>query len=265
MSKKKKKSSPNGKAAEISRKKLSWTAVIPFILLGAVFGYLILSGRLSLKPEDSKEESAAESSESVAPQESAESLEADTIFPVNLGNGIELSGIGSYAGYYVEDGSDVLVSGIPVITLENKGTEAVRLMNLELADSEGRVYQFELTTLLPGARISVLEKNKAQYHYAAKIVAVNVTRYSAFDEVPKLPTDVLQLMSSGSKISVRNISDGSVKNVHLYYKNLSGGLLIGGITYSVSIPDLAPGESVTLTPSHYTDGSSRILFITYGE
>ncbi len=246
--------------------------LIPFLALAVWLGYRLLNGKIGGGgKESSAPVSSAEPSEpeyqSVIPAESLEISmpEEETIFPVNLGNGIFVTGISNYGGYYVEDGSDELVSGIPVITLENKGTSAVQLMDLELTDVSGRRYLFELTTFMPGMCMTVLEKNRASYDASSAIAEVSVTRYSVFSEPPALDPSVLQVLCNGDTITLRNLSSESLPAGHLYYKHCSGDLLIGGITYSVSFPALAPGQSYTLRPSHFDDATSRILFVKYAE
>lgn len=53
-----------------------------------------------------------------------------------------------------------------------------------------------------------------------------------------------------------------MSQVYVYYKNASGDLLLGGITYRVGLTDLGPGETQSCYAGHFSDGS-RLLFVTY--
>lgn len=59
-----------------------------------------------------------------------------------------------------------------------------------------------------------------------------------------------------------NRGDSAVSQVYVYYKNASGDLLLGGITYRVGLTDLGPGETQSCYAGHFSDGS-RLLFVTY--
>lgn len=184
---------------------------------------------------------------------------------INLGSDIVVTDVTSYAGMFVEDGSDEIVSGIPVATVENRGSDEVQLMNFTLTDEAGESYAFELTTLLPGARMTVLEKNKKTLDAEKKITSGKVESYAVFAETPSMHTDRVMLICEENRITVRNVGDKPLPTGRVFYKNAMGDLLIGGITYMVSFPELAPDEEITLTPGHFKDGNSRIVFVTYAE
>lgn len=48
----------------------------------------------------------------------------------------------------------------------------------------------------------------------------------------------------------------------MFYKQDSGSALVGGITFMVAIPELRPGEEVSLYAGHYYEGASRLMFAT---
>ena len=49
------------------------------------------------------------------------------------------------------------------------------------------------------------------------------------------------------------------------FLHVSGDGFVGGITYMVNFPDIAPGEKAELNAAHYTTAGSRIVFVTYAE
>ena len=79
-----------------------------------------------------------------------------------LGYDLELQGIGSYAGLYLEDGSNDSVSDILMIRIKNTGEKDLRLARLSLTYSEFTA-EFEITDLPAGRTVMVLEKNRHSY------------------------------------------------------------------------------------------------------
>lgn len=60
--------------------------------------------------------------------------------------------------------------------------------------------------------------------------------------------DVLEVAASQNGITVTNRSDAAMSQVYVYYKNASGDLLLGGITYRAGLTDLAPARPGPATP-----------------
>ena len=74
--------------------------------------------------------------------------------------------------------------------------------------------------------------------------------------------DLFEITTEQNTITVTNRGDSAVSQVYVYYKNASGDLLLGGITYRVGLTDLGPGETQSCYAGHFSDGS-RLLFVTY--
>lgn len=192
------------------------------------------------------------------------SLEENKDSLISIGNGIEIIDVSSYSGAFIEDGSDVIVQNIAAATIKNNGSEEIQIMNLTVTDEFGNDFEFEFTTLLPGEQIYVLEKNKKNY-VESKIVKGTINNYAVFQSSPSLQNDKFLLMCDEGKITVRNLTDKKIDMGRLFYKKYVGNMYIGGITYMVSFSDVGPQEEITLTPTHFNDSDSRIVFITYAE
>lgn len=240
------------------QRKMSHQRMIALLALLTVAVLLLMTGCAS------RGSNAQGGDEDTVPSDSA-SGEWTEFTTVPLGSGINVVAISRYAGFYVEDGSDEIVSDIPVITVENTGSDAVQFMNFTLTAASGTEYEFELTTLLPGEKMTVLEKNRAVMEAGTAIASASVNAYAVFNEIPSLHTEIFDLTCSDNKLIVKNISDKTVSAGKIFYKNMSGDLLVGGITYMNSFSDLAPGEEIALAPAHFMDGKSRIIFVTYAE
>lgn len=229
--------------------------------------------------EETNQESAIdESSDAVSGQEPetlqettvekenpADIKEEGVIYPVDMGEGITLMAVQSYSGKFIEDGSDELVSEVMSLIVQNNGEKDVQLIDFKLVDQEGKTYQFRITTLMPGQTLIALENERASYKENVKIVSAEVEHFAEFSEKPQMAEDVFKIESQQNLIIVTNISDKKILAARVCYKNMIDGVYLGGITYTVSIPELLPGETVELSTKHYTKDTSQMVFVTYAK
>ena len=94
-------------------------------------------------------------------------------------------------------------------------------------------------------------------------LTVTVTAYAAFAEPLSMHDDLFTVTTSDNTITVTNNSGAAAAQVYVYYKNVSGDMLLGGITYRAGIKELAAGESQSSYTSHFHEGASALLFVTY--
>lgn len=255
--KKNQKNKRNNVKKKSSRKAFLTAASVVLLILIAV-GMLLLFKKCGSEKSGRTGKDTARVPETFAPPETESS-------GLTLGDGIRILSVGRYAGFYVEDGSDEIVSGVAMVAVKNEGEKKVRLLSFTLKDEKENEYAFQLTTLLPGEEMTVLEKNRKTYDMGSKIVSASADAFAEFSEDPSVHGETFRLLSGGNGITVENVTDKTVYGGKLYYKNVSQNVLVGGITYSMTIPTLAPGEKTTLSPKHYSDEGSRVMFITLSE
>ena len=228
--------------------------------------------------ETNQESASSESIDAVAEQEpenpkknnvgkeySADVEEEGVTYPVDMGEGITLMAVQSYSGKFIEDGSDELVSEVMSLIVQNNGEKDVQLADLKLVDLEGKEYQFRITTLMPGQTMIALESTRASYQEEVKIFSAKVEHLAVFSEKPQMAEDIFKIESQQNLIIVTNISDKKILAARVCYKNMMDEVYLGGITYTVSIPELLPGETVELSTKHYTKDTSQMVFVTYAE
>jgi len=221
----------------MDKKKIIIAAVAAVIVIAAVIVLLCLGGN----------DNVAELSDALCDQ-----------------TGIEIVGIDSYSGAYFEDGSDEAVENVMQLTVRNTGNTDYQLMNIYLTDKSGCEYCFTATTLLCGETMIILEKNRAAFDEDIDFADVRVEDCAIFEEAPSVHSDVFSFMVMDSSVTVENISDTDCNNISVFYKNYSDGVAVGGITYMLTIPSLAAGESAQIGTSHYVDGTSKLVFVVYG-
>lgn len=182
-----------------------------------------------------------------------------------MDGGVKITHIGAYSGAFCEDGSDARVNNVAMVTVENTSEEYIQLMHFTVTGSSGARYEFELTTLFPGEKMVVLEKNRAGYRADSSITSARVTSRAVFAEIPSLHTDVFRLAYDGGTIRVKNLTDREISSGRVCFKQYADGVWFGGITYSMSFSALKPGEEVVLRSTHFVEEKSQMIFVSYAK
>ena len=171
----------------------------------------------------------------------------------------------SYSGAYAEDGTGEEVSGIAALTFVNDTGNFYQTLTLHVTDGENE-YEFFITSLKPGALITVLDRAKTPYAGEEKSVAVTVAESSFFADIPEMHIDTFSLQVLDGVINIKNISGKDIPgDVYIYYKNKNENGYFGGITYRINCGAIASGELVQRGSAHLSAGNSEILFIDYEE
>lgn len=186
---------------------------------------------------------------------------------IPLRDGLELVDISSYTGAYVEDGSDEIVSGILMMKVINNSEEAIEYAHITM-DVNGETAEFDGSTLMPGATVVLLEKNRMAYDknldYAATVSCENIAVYK--DDL-KLHEDKLKIQILDGAMNVINISQQDITGrVAIYYKNVAAGVYYGGITYRIILENgLKANEVQQVMAQHFSASGSEIMFVTIAE
>lgn len=196
------------------------------------------------------------------PDEYGLAAEKSKLDGTDIGNDLQIVSTGRYAGRFVEDGSDKTVSDVFCIRVKNTGSSDVQYAHITLSRGDER-YEFDISTLPAGRTLQALELSAQAMPEKLQELTAAVTIYAPFTEPLSMHDDLFTVTTSDSSITVTNNSGSDVAQVYVYYKNASGDLLLGGITYRAGLTDLAAGESRSCYTSHFADGTSKLLFVTY--
>lgn len=180
------------------------------------------------------------------------------------GTDLVITGLKSYDGVFIEDGSNEERSNVAALFLENKGDKDIEFVNIKLfGDTE--TYEFSITGAEAGSTVAAQEIDAKQ---------LIDQKYSAADSIASEPIDFgkdenieITENESGS-LTVSNVGSEDIPVVRVFYKYYypDQNAFLGGISFTAKITDLAAGESQTITPSHYQSGSSKITMVrTYTE
>lgn len=184
--------------------------------------------------------------------------------PIVLSDKLVIHHISSYAGIYMEDGSDEVVSDVMMIVLENTSEDDLQLARIRIAYPDFTA-EFEVTNIPSGEKVVALEKNRhpatKEEHLSAQ--AETVVFYS---KAMVLQENRIRITGSNGSLEVENISGEDIAgDIFIYYKNSATDLLYGGITYRVSVKGgLAAGEKTSIIAGHYTVNGSRLLLVDCG-
>ena len=229
-------------------KKAKKNNVILYLLLAValVAAVIVVALRLSRGDGEPAAEPAMPGVSTPAPADSVS---------IDLGSGLEITNISRFAGSFIEDGSDDVLSDVCAIT--------VQYAHITLTGGEGS-YEFDLSTLPSGASAQLLELSRQPLPESTDGLTASLTSFAPFDTEPTLCEDVISIDAQDTAITITNVSGSDITGqIYVYYKSAYGDLYIGGITYRTGVSGLAAGESTTLYASHYSTAYSRIMFVTY--
>lgn len=234
-------------------------AVLMLVLLAALICLAVFLGKQKQQNTDQPQSSTE------APLMQETEPEATELQPVELSDGLVIHHLGGYAGIYMEDGTDEVVSDVMMLVLENTSDKDLQLARIQIEYPDFTA-EFEVTNLPAGAKIVALEKNRhpeVQEQYVS-VQAKNVVFYAA---PMTLQEERIMITGANGTLTVENVSGEDITgDIYIYYKNSATDLFYGGITYRVCVSGgLASGEKNTVIAGHYTVDGSRLLLVECGD
>lgn len=211
-----------------------------------------------------QQETEAHAQQEAEATEAVENVEdAEMQLPIVVQEGLQINDISKYAGVFMEDGTDEVVSDLLMIELENTSEQDLHLAQIILTYPNGTA-QFQVTNLPAHRKVILLEQNRMAYVDAMPVSAeaTNV----AYVEKFSMYEDKVQISTMDGVINVRNVSGEDITDdIYVYYKNTYGDLYYGGITYRVRIEGgLKKDEIRQLMASHFDADSCQLLMVTIG-
>jgi len=179
--------------------------------------------------------------------------------PITIpGTTLQAKEISAYEGPFLEDGYGQEVVDIAALHIYNTGDLEVRNACITL-QTEDSSYVFYGTHIPPGATVVLLEINACTYRLS------KIQDCFGWQEISnQIQQDgVLVTDKDNGTLIVKNTTEQTLKNVCLYYKSWLSppDVYMGGITYSVTIPLLTPGQEEMLCPDRYATGYSKVVSI----
>ena len=170
----------------------------------------------------------------------------------------------SYDGAFMEDLSYDEVSNVAALLVKNTSSQVVLRAQITVRRGEMEL-TFIATQIPPNSSVLVLEENRKSCRAGNYTALFGIAESDSEDWING---DFLKAEASDySMLAVTNMSDKPLTDVHLYYKNsyADGYFLIGGITHSVRLEKIMPGQTLYLKPTYYAGQYSQIVNVRFKE
>lgn len=182
----------------------------------------------------------------------------------DMGDDLELLSVGKFAGIYMEDGSNEVLSNILMIQVANNSKKDLQLCKFRLEYSKFTA-EFEATNIPAGQSVVLLEKNRRSY-VDEKFQSASVRNVVFFQENMTNIPEKIEISGLKGALNVKNISGADIdKDIYIYYKYTSGKDLYGGITFRTKVQDgLKAGELKQTMTSHFNPDTCVIVDVDFG-
>ncbi len=185
--------------------------------------------------------------------------------PLYLNDELCIVHAGNFSGRYVEDGSDMEILEVFAVVVENRGNRTLQLAQFQIHDGVN-TFDFRLTTLPPGERAVVQDLNKGALTDSGAHLSASVETLVHFQQEPSVHEDTFAVSGGEGYVEVRNLTDAEIPGpIYLYYKTRTADGYAGGITYRLTIPGLAAGQTYQTAAAHFWLGSSQVMFLDYAQ
>ena len=237
-----------------------WIAVLLIAAVG-IGAVLLLKG---MQPGGS--ETGSNAGVVVQPQTAQPDKPETKEIAMDLGQKLFVTGIGKYAGIYMEDGTDELVDNVLMLKLTNYGDKVLEYAEMTVALPSGNA-KFSVSTLEPGATVILLEKNRMAHSADEDYTNITADFAAFFEEPLDKCEDVLKIQALDGAMNITNLSGEDISGpVRIYYKNYADGIYYGGITYRITLEGgIKAGELRQIMANHFYQNGSAILSVVCEE
>ncbi len=185
-------------------------------------------------------------------------------FPAAVYDGISIEDCYLYSGQFVEDGTFESCENVVALKVKNTSLVDIQLIRLKVT-TDAKEMMFEISTLLAGETVIVLEKSRQTIEEKEKIVGIDYENRIFFDKDISLKEDVFMLQANQKTINIKNISQTEIESdIYVYYKKKDAdGNYFGGITFRTKADGLKPDEIKQLPATNFDPDNSEVLFVDY--
>lgn len=165
----------------------------------------------------------------------------------------------SFSGAFPEDGTGRPVQNVAAMLIRNDSGKFLdyALVQCDIGTGTGT---FKVTGLPAGKAVWVLEQDGKTVAPEDKFAVSDCADYSFRSDAIQ-NTDKLKVVTSGSTVTVTNVSNETLENVCIYYKSVhSDGNFFGGITYMLGFDTLEPDQTAQKQSSHFGEDSQIVRY-----
>lgn len=177
--------------------------------------------------------------------------------------GIEVVSLENITAAYVEDGSDEVLSDVMALTIKNASDKMLQLAEITV-HSDAADYTFKATSIPAGGESRLMELNRAVMPGNIGECSLSISQLAWDEQGLGMCEDSISIVPRSNGFVVKNLTGNTIEAGHInfYYKNVDGGVYIGGITYhAANNAAIAPGEELAVATAHFDAASSEIMFV----
>ena len=174
-------------------------------------------------------------------------------------NNFTVDAVGYYNGPFFENGSDIVVENAFAAVVTNSSSSIISNGKLILKAGDRQI-NFTISYLPERSTAVIVNDENTTFQKDAQVSFVSFTGSTATSQDIK---DVLDVQTSDGSISVKNITQDSVSDINIYYKNKVKGIYYGGIAYRSYLSYLDPDQQSNLIAQHFSDGLAEIVYYSY--
>ena len=221
-------------------------------------------------PQEQTEPSAPQTTQATqaatgATEESATEAEELLALPRDLGSGLTLQAVLPFSGPNVDaDGAES--DQLATIIVQNDGGMAVGAADITLTCEDGAELRFRVTDEQDKVEFSnvsyAFELNSAQYTGENRVCAAS----AEVEPDGSLSVDyrVSVMVQDGGLVLV-NMTEDTLHNVTVRYRTDTGGTYFGGLSYTATVEELAPGASQTVLAAECYMGLPSVIAVSADE
>lgn len=234
-----------------------------FLVIWSIIGSVFFAALLCLinLPNDANAQNHTQESvnKEIVPVEALEPASITLPYRVD-GTDLFLHSIVAYEGPFLEDYSNREVVDVAALILENTGTQTIRSALIKLHRGSF-LLEFQVSFIPSGKKVLVLERSAQRCLYQNFTSCEGIQILSGDDW---LTDGQLKIERVGmQQIRIRNLTERTQDNLRLYFKNYQSEmeLYIGGVTGQQALPQILPGDSVTVSVYKFLWDYSQIIGI----
>lgn len=151
---------------------------------------------------------------------------------------------------------------LATIIVQNDGGMAVGAADITLTCEDGAELRFRVTDLPVGGSCYAFELNSAQYTGENRVCAAS----AEVEPDGSLSVDyrVSVMVQDGGLVLV-NMTEDTLHNVTVRYRTDTGGTYFGGLSYTATVEELAPGASQTVLAAECYMGLPSVIAVSADE
>lgn len=161
------------------------------------------------------------------------------------------------------DSADTGLQGVAALLLHNSGELPVARAEVAVFQ-DSRELRFAVGYIPPGGTVLAEEKNRMLYTEGL-VTGTKLISLVALETY--LDTRVLVEESGEFELTLTNLTDEVLGDIRVFYKRYDAAedRYIGGVTYSLIVPQLLPGQSRRVWPYLYVREQMKVVAVTIGK